>query len=78
MEKSDFQEKINEMIPKLAVLIKEKSDQLFDCGGIDTTEYENDFILPRIVMHAALFEASWQYKPTDPESIRRANNLNHF
>ena len=58
-------------------LIKE-CERLLNSGGISVSDAENNFILPKTVIHVALLNEAWQYKPLSKEQQKEAENLKHF
>ncbi len=58
-------------------LLKE-AIKLFESGGVDTKKYEDNFILPGIIMNVALKNEAWQYKPHGDNNRAVAKNLEGF
>ena len=78
MDKMQFKEKIDGMIPDLIEGIRKECDKLFDSGGIDPKAYQNDWLLPKIILSVAIENQIWQYKPLSPEGKKEIANLKHF
>jgi len=56
----------------------EEVERLLNSGGIDTEKFENNFRLPKILLHVALIHQVWQYKPLTKEDEKDARNLSNF
>ena len=78
MKKKDFLNKIKEMQKEHNAALLKECERLFDCGGVETSSYENDYLLPKTIMYVALFNESLQYKPLNSENKKDADNLKHF
>lgn len=70
--------KIDSMIPELINSIREKAKELYHSGGIDPEKYEDNFLLPKIILTATLKDQVWQYMPFSPEAKKIVKNLEHF
>jgi hypothetical protein len=72
-------EKIREMLPDLQEWLLKRCDQLLRSGGIRLEDYEDDFLLPKILLTAALLDAAHDcYGPRDPKFMRQVQNLRYF
>lgn len=72
--------KVKEMVDrdyKDGTILK-KCAQLLDSGGLNIEKYEDNYILPRILLHVALKNEVFQYKPRSKEEQKEAANLEHF
>ena len=78
MEKAYFKEKIDSMMPDLIQDITKESMRLFNSGAIDTNQYENDYLLPRIILTVAIENQIKQYFPLCIEGKKEVKNLRHF
>lgn len=78
MKKSDFNTKIKKMIKEHNAALLKECNRLFDSGGVDTASAENDFILPKTIIHVALLNEAAQYKPFSKEAQKDVKNLIHF
>jgi hypothetical protein len=78
MEKTDFRQKVSEMIPDLIEGIRKECDRLFECGGIDTSSYDNDYRLPKTILSVAIENQIRQYMPLSDDGKKVAKNLRHF
>ncbi len=78
MEKAYFKEKIDAMMPDLIEGIRKECDRLYDCGGIDTSSYDNDYRLPKTILSVAIENQVRQYMPLENIGKRAMANLRHF
>ena len=78
MEKAKFREKVDAMMPDLIDGIRKECDKLYDSGGVDTGAYENDYLLPKIILTVAIENQVHQYMPLSPEGKKEVKNLRHF
>jgi hypothetical protein len=79
MEKAYFKEKIDAMMPDLIEGIRKECDRLYECGGIDTSTYNNDYRLPKTILSVAIENQVRQYTLHDDKIAKRAMaNLRHF
>ena len=78
MTKTQFKKKIASMKRDISKCINEETVRLFESGAVDTAAYEDDFMLPKIVMTVALKNLSFQYLPLTPEGKRESLNLERF
>jgi len=78
MDKKDFIEKVEEMSKDITTSIATISLRLFHSGGIDPTEYDNDYRLPKIILSQVLHYLAFQYSPVAPRDKRSAKNLEYF
>jgi len=78
MEKALFREKVDSLMPDLVEYIRKQSDRLYSCGGIDTSKYEDDFRLPKLIISVVLKDAILQFSPMSVQDIKNARNLEHF
>ena len=78
MTKNDFNNRIKEMLVDCQEYLLKDCNRLFESGGIDPEEFENDYILPKIILAVALKNLSYQYYPLHKEGKAQAKNLEHF
>ena len=78
MEKALFREKVDAMIPDLVEAIRKECDKLYDCGGVDTGSYEDNYSLPKICLTVAIENQICQYRPLNSADKKIVNNLKHF
>jgi hypothetical protein len=58
--------------------LDKRSVQLIKSGAMDLTKYENDFLLPKIVLTACLKELCDSYMPFSDEARKEVFNLMKF
>ena len=63
------------MINESARHMKKNIERAFNSGGINLEDYEDNNILPRIIMTALLKEEMSQYPPIRKEDKKTAENL---
>lgn len=75
----DFQQKVDSMIPDLMARVREDARRLCVSGAIDTTKFDNDFILPKLCLIVALENVAQQLDP-GPTRFQRGElaNLRRF
>lgn len=78
MDKALFREKVGSMLPDLTEAIKKECDKLYDCGGVDTDHYGDDFELPKIALTVAIGNQARQYSPLTRRGKAEVSNLRHF
>ena len=78
MNKADFMAKIKEMLPDLNEAILKEAGKLYSCGGVDTGSFDNDYVLPKIVLTVALENQAFQYMPFHPDYKKEVKNLRKF
>ena len=78
MTENQFKAKFDEMLEKAIETVKAKGYSLFLSGAIDSSQYEDDFILPRIILVVALEHGIDQVKPLSREYKKEIANLRHF
>lgn len=67
--------KTRDMINESAKHMKKNIERAFNSGGINLPDYEDNNILPRIIMTALLKEEMSQYPPIRKEDKKTAENL---
>ena len=78
MTKTQFKKKITSMKKDISHYIDDESQRLFDSGGVDPISYDNNFLLPKIILTVVFKNLSWQYKPFTKEAQDAVNNLCNF
>lgn len=64
-----------DIINESAKHMKKNIERAFNSGGINLSDYEDNNILPRIIMTALLKEEMNQYPPIRKEDKKTAENL---
>lgn len=72
--------KIRSMLPEVREQIIIEAERLLKSGGVDLESYDDNFVLPKIVLVAAMHKASRQWSPLswDKASQKTLKNLSHF
>ena len=84
MERAEFDEKFEELLKDTTDRLRSKADELWRSGGVDTSaeEYAGNYLLPKIIMSAALDYMKDQYAPHtwagDARFRRAVKNLSYF
>jgi hypothetical protein len=77
MTKKQFTKKLKEINKDIKNYLEKEALRLFESGGIDTSSYENNYLLPKICLYVALKNTIYQYRPLS-DYIKEANNLENF
>ena len=78
MTKEDCLQKIEEMIPDVVSLIRNRAGEYLGYGAIELEDYEDDYVLPKIFIYAVADEIKFQFKPLYAEHLKEAKNLTYF
>jgi hypothetical protein len=78
MTEEQFLEKVREMLPELNELIMAKAQKVFKSGAIEPSDYEDNYLLPKIFISAMGREIERQYKPFMRQDVSTRNNLYNF
>ena len=78
MTKKEFNISLEVLLARDKDYLLKECNRLFECGGIDPEEFENDYILPKIILAVALKNLSYQYYPLHKEGKAQAKNLENF
>ena len=78
MTKTQFENKIKEMMKDVIKETLKECTRLFESGAVDTESYENNFSLPKIILAVALEKMSDQYYPLFNGHSEEIRNLKHF
>jgi len=72
--------KVAEMAAQISKHIREKAVQLLNSGAVDLESYQDDYILPKILLVACLeHEADqWRPFPENKQARREINKLGRF
>jgi hypothetical protein len=77
--KTDHLEKIDELIDKLAVSMKETAWRLLNGGAVDTDKYSpEEYALAKIIVSAVAEQHAKDFYPHDPTYRAEVENLKHF
>lgn len=75
MTKKQAIKKFRSMLPELKEAMIKDAEKLMDSGSINLSEYENSYLLPKILMSSILLRQKWQYMPFDKEGQKIAKKL---
>ena len=78
MTKEQFLAKVEELIPQVNDLIRNKANTLTNSGAVDFESYDDDFLLAKIFMSAMGEEIKYQFKPLSKDALKERNNMIHF
>ena len=67
MDKTIFIEKVDSMIPDLIEGIRKECNRLYDSGAVDTGAYEDNALLPKLILTVAIQNQVIQYSPPSKE-----------
>lgn len=70
--------KCDEMILRHAVRLREACDRLIRSGGVNLEEYGDDYVLPKIILTAAIEAIAKDWELPYPEHRKVVKNLSHF
>ena len=77
MTRKELRKKFNELIKENNKMMKEKLEKLLKSGAIDMDPWEDDYVLPKMIMCAMAKEMHHQWKPlTNTKS--REREINNF
>ena len=77
MTRRQFDKQFGRLLKAVSRDLRAQAAKLFYSGGVDTSGYGDDAILPKIIMKAALADEMDHFAMTD-EMQRAAKNLSHF
>ena len=78
MTKTQLKKKIKELIKQSNKSMIKNLDKIINSGAIDLTQYENNYILPKICICALFKEERFQYKPLSNKARKELKNLEYF
>lgn len=78
MVKAECRKRFNELLRESNKGMRKSFERLFDCGGIEPKNYNNDYELPKIIFCASLKNAVFQYTPLSNDNKKVVKNLEHF
>ena len=76
--RKDVLSKIDELMPDITEFIKQKAEKALSCGAIDLDDYNDDYILTKIVLTAVAKELSYAYRPWSEDGRKEVKNLESF
>ena len=78
MTKTQLRKKFRELKRNNNELMDELFEKALRSGAFEIKRYEDDFVLPRIIMSAICKQLHSQWEPLTPEWRKEAKNLSHF
>ena len=79
MTKRRAMKMVREMMRDDRKFLIKRCEELLNGGGIDIEIYRDDeYILPKVVLYAALGDLRDNRRPLHPEHYKLAKNLKHF
>ncbi len=78
MTDEQFEAKYQELVRSVLVDLEIEGKRLLHCGGIAATAYEDDYLLPKIILCAALGKEAGQWASGAKSFTAAVRNLSHF
>ena len=78
MTKRQYMAKVRELVRTQSATIIERAEQLWHSGAIEPSDYDDDFLLPKAVVHVLDKEMASSWRPFTDEGRELAKNLKHF
>jgi len=78
MTKAQFRKKSKELKREVNKLIDERIEKVINGGCVELKDYENNYILPKIFIHAVADEIKFQFKPLYKEHYKISKNMTYF
>jgi hypothetical protein len=78
IKKESYDQKIQKHIENVSLHIKAKAEKAWQSGAVNPDNYEDNFCLPNIVMHAILQDVAHEYIPVNAVHIAESNNIGRF
>jgi len=75
MTRKEFASNLNELIEQIPNIIKGQAQHYIVSGAINLDDYENNFILPKVVLCASLSEVKFQFQPLSDDGKKLVKNL---
>lgn len=70
--------KIRELSKDASEFIQKEALRLFNSGAVDTRIYDDDYLLPKMLIHVALLNCADQYRLVSRSKDKEIRNLKHF
>ncbi len=79
MTKEQFDQRFQELVNRVPALLKERAEYLFNSGAIELGQWEDNYLLPRVIITSCLLElARTNFGPLTPKTKREVRNLLKF
>jgi hypothetical protein len=76
--KNQFLEKMEELLNSARANMRINAEKAFNSGALNPEAFEDNYILPKIVLVACLENEADQWRPQDKKHRREIANLRHF
>lgn len=76
--KQATEQKTNELLDKAVEMAKSKIKKALNCGAVDVESYDDDYELPKIILHAVMKSMVDETMPLYPANRKESNNLYQF
>ena len=70
--------KIKEMLPDVTNGIIKRSENILSSGALNLEAYEDNYVLPKIIMTACLHDIAEAYEPFNKADAKTVRNLRNF
>jgi len=78
MTKTQLRKKFKELQRNNNKSMMELFERALKSGALELSNYDDNYILPKIIIHAILLGMVDQWRPLIPEFLRESKNLSHF
>lgn len=78
MTKPQARKKVNELIRNLKPRLTELAYKAIESGAIDLSEFDNNYVAPKIIVGAVLDVAASEWIDFGKESKAARKNITHF
>ena len=76
--KETTEQKTNELLDQVVEMAKSKIKKALNCGAVDVESYDDDYELPKIILHAVMKSMADETRPFCADNIKESNNLYQF
>ena len=76
--KQATEQKTNELLDQAVEMAKSKIKKALNCGAVDVESYDDDYELPKIILHAVLKSIVNEIGAFRADNIKESNNLYQF
>ena len=78
MTEEQFKVKIEEMANNSKPYLEKEALRLFHSGVVNVEGFEDDYVLPKLILSVALENAVWQYRPFPQKHYKELAKLRLF
>lgn len=72
------EQKTNELLGQAVEMAKSKIKKALNCGAVDVESYDDDYELPKLILHAVMKSMADATRPFRADNIKESNNLYQF